>query len=181
MITTTDEDNLKCINKLPECFAGKKPSFQIMLLTDTNQKFCSQKCRNQLFSHYMCEDIKQSFYLEQSYYECPLCICKDYFLVELSCGHKLCNNCMKKVFDSTTKCPICRNLILLKCENDNMSNIFRETVTSDHSYIIDTIYKLISCIDYQFDRETISSIHFCNTNRDISNDIEIIKEYFNIF
>ena len=88
---------------------------------------------------------------------------------------------MVKIFDTSNKCPICRTLIIMKSENDKVSDFYREAITTEHSYLIDTVYKLINSIDYEFDKQILYTSYFNRTNRDIINDIHIIKEYFNMF
>ena len=45
-----------------------------------------------------------------NYDECPICF-KSKILKELSCNHDFCSCCLKKWFERSNLCPMCRNVI----------------------------------------------------------------------
>lgn len=169
-------NNQKCLNT-----HHSKPIFDVHIISDKNNNYCSNKCKFTSLSKYIKEDVDNFMYIEKFVEECYLCSIGDVYLVELSCNHKFCNTCMKKIFDGSTKCPTCRMLMLMKSENDKVSDMYRESLTSEHMVLIDTVYKLVNSIEYDFNRDLLSMIYFQKTNRDVGNDINLIKDYFNMF
>jgi hypothetical protein len=163
-------------NDTPLCKCSKtKPFFQLVVFCSEHPTYCSVRCKNDNFKQHLHSDIDQLFYLEKNFFECPICNCNTYLPCELSCGHKLCNNCVKTLFDSSTRCPTCKIIIQLKSEED--IHLYEYYINSDHSYIINMMYNLIINNNTLIDKDLLSQIHFQKTCRDISNDINIIKEY----
>jgi len=174
---------MSCLKNDENCSNYKKtqPYCELVVLYDNNQKYCSNECKNISIRSFIHKDIENNMYLEKIYIECPLCNIKDIYLIELSCNHKICNQCMKNIFDSSNKCPICRIMIILKSENDKNIESYKENITFEHVSLIDTFYKLINSIDYEFDRNLLYSTYFMKYNRDVDNDINIIIDYMNMF
>lgn len=119
-------------------------------------------------------------FIEKYNDECPLCSLPGCLIV-LSCFHKMCHKCIIKMFETSTKCPICRTMIIIKSETENINEEYKINLASEHSKIFDIFYKLINSIDYEIDKELVSNIYMLKTNRDLSNDINLMKDYLNLF
>lgn len=165
-----------CLN-----YTQTKPYYEINIINDKNNKYCSNLCKHDSIKHFATEEIIKNMYIEKMYEECPLCSTYDNCLIELTCHHKLCHGCMVKTFDTSSKCPICRTIIIMKSENDKMSDYYIESITNEHSYLIDTFYKLVNSIDYEYDKDLLITSYYTKTNRNIENDINLLKDYLLLF
>ena len=175
MYCTTNNNN--CLNS-----KQTKPYYEILVLREKSKvNYCTNSCKDRSLKEFLKADIENNLYLERNYEECPICSMYDAFMIELSCHHKICNQCINKVFDTANKCPTCRTLIIMKSENDKISEFYKENLTTEHSYLIDTVYKLVNSIDYEFDLELLESSYFARTNRDVKNDLTLIRDYINLF
>ena len=172
-----------CSTSTPTCCAQTKckPFYNVNILFGKSDDFCSILCRNNNLKELIKDDINKGIYLEKKYEECPLCSSEETNMIELNCRHKICSVCIAGIFDTSMKCPICRTLIIMKSKNDKISDYYRESITTEHIYLIDTIYKLVNSIDYEFDTNILQASYFSKTNRDVSNDIMLIQDYLNMF
>lgn len=175
---------MKCLTENENCIIKKQTllgitnldqKYQIIIINNQQDLYCSVQCKNENIKILLKNDIDNNLYIEKNIEECLLCTNKFYHLIELTCNHKICNECLKKFYDNSTKCPICRTLIILNSEDNN------NNLNNDHVYLLDTIYKLITSINYHFDKDLLYSYYSNKTNRNLYNDLIIIKEYINMF
>jgi hypothetical protein len=170
---------MDCLNEKCLIYKKDKPVYDIVIFYPDKINFCSTACKNNTILEYLKEDIDHFIFLEKYYEECPMCSECQPYLVELSCYHKICTKCVNKVFNTANKCPMCRIVMLLKSENESDEN-YIENISIDHSYICEVTMKLISSIDFQFNKDVLDYTYFNKTSRNLDNDLEIILNYFNM-
>jgi hypothetical protein len=156
-----------------------KPYYEINIYTPKSQRFCSEKCKSRTLKKYIIDDIKSDLYLERTYEECPICLEYSHSLVKLSCNHMFCSICIKNIFDTCTKCPTCKSIIELKSDQYTPERV--ESITEEHTNVINIFYKLLSSIDEDIDIDYATKLYFERTGRYLLEDIEYIKKYLNIY
>jgi hypothetical protein len=167
-------------NDICDSIFKSNPYFRVTIDYDKSLPFCSQQCKTNFLKNTTKNDIDKNIFIEKINDECPICLVKG-CMIELSCGHKLCHMCILKLFESTTICPMCRTIMLTKSETTNINEEYKQNLSFEHSKIIDIIYKLINSIDYEIDTDLTENIYMSKTNRDLFNDIVLIKDYLNLF
>lgn len=76
--------------------------------------------------------------LEKSIFECPICLEENKKkIAELSCGHKLCSDCLMKLFPSSNSdsapCPLCRKIISVNINEKSRKINVKKILTFENS------------------------------------------------
>jgi hypothetical protein len=157
------------------------PYFQVYVFESPENKYCNENCRRELIKNFGKEFLDNGYYILKTKSECPICLCEDFDLIELSCKHKFCRVCVKTIFDSCTKCPTCKSLIISKTDDSSLEFLGREGLTIEHAYVINTIFKLVCYLTADIDLNQMEILYFKLTDREIQFDINIIQQYLNYY
>lgn len=58
---------------------------------------------------------------------CPICREEcDGRVVELSCAHKICKECLVLLLESSNRCPLCRGEIQVECLSDDIKHLLKD-------------------------------------------------------
>jgi hypothetical protein len=157
-----------------KCYGCKEVQPYLSFYCEVDDKdFCSVNCKIKTIKKYALQHFENKYYQEISKKNCCYCNNEFIFNVNLDCGHKYCEICVKMIIDLKINCPVCQSLSLITNE------VNMEYLTLLHSRCVNNTWKTCSYLIQTCDPERLEELYSMNYGRDLRNDLNNIIEYFN--